>query len=128
MKLEYAGETLGDDAVGDFILDGGGGHARVVEQTALAGGNAPATFARNNHSNTRVFIVQKQHTSLAVAKAWFNRHPDGLAESGVLRISEGGDADVMSDAALQNVERVELTGRSTALRYTFIGGRIIQGA
>lgn len=128
MKLEYGATTLGDDAAGDFILDDGGQHQRVVQQEPLAGGTAPFTAARGNHSNQRSFTVSKEHADLATAKAWFNRHPDELADSGELRITEGTDVDRMPDAVLVSVDRVQLTGRSTVLRYQFTGGRITQAA
>jgi hypothetical protein len=126
MKLEYGSTTLGDDTAGDYILDDGGGHARVVQQEPLAGGTVPFTAARGNHSNQRGFTVSKEHADAKTAKAWFNRHPDTLADAGELRITEGDDADTMPDAVLVSVDRVQLTGRSTVLRYQFTGGQISQ--
>ncbi len=128
MKLEYGSETLGDDTAGDLILDDGGGHARVVQQEPLAGGNAPFTQARGNHSNQRGFTVSKEHATLAAAVDWWNNHPDVLPESGALTITESTVVCVMADAVLQAVERVNLTGRSTILRYQFVGGQIALAA
>lgn len=129
MKLEYGDQTLGDDSAGDFILAQGGPHQRLVQQDPLVqDAGAPLTQPRGNYSNQLSYAVSKQHASAAAAKAWFHRHPDELPAAGELRITEGTDADSMADAVLQNVERVELTGRSTVMRYTFTGGQILQAA
>ncbi len=128
MRVEYGSETLGDDAAGDFIIDDGGTHQRVVQQTPLLGGSEPFIAARGNNSNTRGFTISKEHATLAEAKAWFNRHPDTLPGSGGLWITEGTDIDLMTNAVLVSVERVSLTGKSTTLRYTFTGGQIAQTA
>lgn len=125
MKVEYGSTTLGDDSAGDFITDDGGAHARLTQQTPLAGGD-PFHKDRGNHSNVRSFTISKQHASLAAAKAWFNRHPDELDGQAELRITQNSDADKMPDAVLQGVDRVQLMGASTILRYTFLGGRITQ--
>jgi hypothetical protein len=125
MKLEYGTITLGDDNEGDLILDDGGTHSRLVDQTPLAGGAAPAVFARANHSNSRTFTVAKQHATPADAVAWFNSHPDELPDVETLRIAEGENANEMTGAVLVSVERMELIGVSTKLRYTFTGGKII---
>jgi hypothetical protein len=124
MKLEYGSDTLGDDSVGDFILDDGGPHQRVVQQEPLAGGSAPFTAGRGNHINQRSFTVSKEHASLAAAVDWFNTHPDDLATSGTLQITEGATVVQQTGAVLVSVDRVNLTGRSTILRYQFTGGQI----
>jgi hypothetical protein len=127
MKLEFASVTLGDDSVGDFLLDGGAGngaHQRVVQQEPLAGGTNVFTAARGNKSNQVTFIVSKEHASVAAAAEWWFEHPDLLATSGSLVLTEGASISTMTGAVLQSVERVNLTGRSTILRYTFVGGAI----
>lgn len=124
MKLEYDSVTLGDDAAGDFITDHGGAHGRVIQQDPLFGGSAPFTRGRGNHSNQRSFTVNKLHANLAAAVEWFNQHPDELADNGSLVITQT-TANTMADATLESVDRVELTGVSTVLRYNFTGGRIV---
>lgn len=128
MRIEYGSEILGDDAAGDFVEDHGGGHARLVQQDALAGGNATLTIARGNQSNQRSFTVDRQHADAATAVNWWNTHPEDLPDSGTLRITEGPFAAEMPDAVLVSVERLQLTGRSTVLRYNFTGGRISEAA
>lgn len=124
MKLEYDSTTLGDDDAGDFILDDGGSHQRVVQQTPLAGGSAPFTTARGNHSNQRSFSIAKEHADAKTAVAWWNNHPDSLPDSGVLKVTESDKICLMNDAVLVSVDRLSLTGKSTTLRYQFTGGQI----
>lgn len=123
MKVEYGATTLGDDSAGDFITDLGGSHNRVVQQDPLAFGTAPFTAGRANHTNTRGFQISKQHATHAAAVTWFNTHPDGLGESGLLKITAGAATENLVDAVLVSVDRVELTGVSTVMRYSFTGGQ-----
>lgn len=125
MKLVYGQTTLGDDDEGDFITDLGGPHGRVVQQDPLAFGSAPFLAGRSNHTNQRSFVVAKEHADLATAVEWFNAHPDTLEEQGELRVTQG-DATWTMTAALVAVERLDLTGVSTQLRYTFTGGQITE--
>lgn len=125
MKLEYGSTTLGDDAAGDFILDDGGDHQRLAQVTPLAGGATVSTIARENRSNTRTFTVSKEHADLAAAATWFNQHPDSLAADDELKITEGSSVSKMADAVLTAVQRVQLTGKSTVIRYQFTGGQIV---
>lgn len=125
MKLEYGSETLGDDTTGDKITDHGGGHARLLQSEPLLGGGAPAHFARGNHTNQRSFTVDKVHADAKAALKWWEAHPDDLPDSGVLRTSESTYAAQMADAVLVAVERLERTGKTTLMKYTFTGGRIL---
>lgn len=127
MKLEYGSETLGDDATGDFITDHGGDNLRQIQTTPLVGGTTIFLAARGNHANQRSFTVVKQHATLAKAVEWWNTHPDALADSGLVRLTQNSYAAQM-DALLVSVARVELLGVSTTLTYTFIGKQITAAA
>lgn len=124
MKLEYGTETLGNDALGDFILDHGGTNQRTFQRDNLPGSGAPFSEPKGNHTNDRSFTVSKQHTDGKAAIEWFNAHPDGLPDSGTLRISESNYACEMAQAILVSVERFELSGKSTLMKYNFTGGQI----
>lgn len=123
MKLEYGSVTLGDDAAGDYILDSGGSHQRIVQQTPLAGGSAPFFAPRGNATNQRSFTISKEHATIDAAALWWNEHPDTLADTDTLTITEGASVSTMT-ALLVAVQRGELTGKSTTLSYQFIGGPI----
>jgi len=129
MKIEYASETLGNDAAGDFITPAvGRAHARLVQTEDLLGGANPAHFARGNARNTISFIVEEEHASLAAAVEHVFSFPDSLPGTGELRLTEGTTSWHILDACLSGVELVGLTGRSTALKYNFTGGAVTQAA
>lgn len=127
MKIEYDSETLGDDTAGDFIAPAvGRSHRRLVQTEPLLGGSNALNFARGNANNQISFVIQKQHDSLAAAVTHVFSFPDSLPGSGVLRLTEGTSAYQMAAACLTDVELVDLTGRSTALKYAFTGGAITE--
>lgn len=125
MKIEYGASTLGDDAAGDFITEfPASTHARQVQQEPLAFAANPFTKGRGNASNSMSFVVSKAHTDLAAATLFWITHPDALADNGILKFTEGATVKQIADAALQAVERIELAGSSTRMKYTFTGGAI----
>lgn len=126
MKLEFDTLTLGDDSTGDKITDHGGEHTRTVQREDLAGGTTPFLRGQGNRTNQRSFTVDKVHETAQAAVEWFNTHAEELPDQGTLRISEGAFAAEMF-AVVATVSRVELNGRTTLLRYQFLGQQMTPG-
>jgi len=125
MKIEFGSTTLGDDSAGDFIAPAfSRSHTRALQAEDLLGAANPATFPRGNARNAIAFVVAKEHASIAAAIVYLLSFPDGLDAQATLKFTESTSIYEMLNACFAGAELVDVTGKSTAMRFNFTGGAV----
>ncbi|MGA2864688.1 MAG: hypothetical protein ABSF95_09390 [Verrucomicrobiota bacterium] len=115
--------TLGDDSVGDFIVDPPPlpVERRQLQQEALAFAEREFATGRGNRRTGFSWTVARVHADQATATGFVWGHAAGVPMNCSLEVQEAEGAWSFSSAVIVEVAVIEQSGVSTKVRYTVQG-------
>lgn len=116
------GITLGDDSAGDFIvvaplLD----DVRTVQVDPLFESDTPFSKGRGNRMREFSWVVDREHADAEAAASFALTHANGIPEDVSINIDTGANSFTIEHAVIARVTVLQVTGRSTTVRYTVTG-------
>lgn len=127
-KIDFAGETIGDDQGGRTVelLDLAG--ESLVDTVPLAGGNTVAKFPRGNVNGVFSVNITKSHASLESAYLYLLTEFAKLNRQGVLKLYSPTVALQWTGAILRRVARAPQSGGvKIVINYVFEVTALTQG-